>query len=158
MDNTPKLASRPFLHRVSAFFAKGLGLGLIPFAPGTWGSLLGVLLVYLLGNIWWLCLAIFALSYIVIWHYESLAHTHDESQVVIDEISGIFFTFLFVPLTLPILIAGFVLFRFFDIVKPFPVGWVDRNVDNSFGTLFDDVVAGWMACLCLQIIVYFGWL
>lgn len=146
------------MHRLSTFLAKGLGLGYIPFAPGTWGSVLGTLMVYFLGNNLWLCLAIFLLSYIIIWHYESGAKTHDESQVVIDEISGIFFTFLFLPLSLPILVAGFVLFRIFDIFKPFPVGWVDRNMGGSLGTLLDDVIAGAMSCLCLQIVVYMQWL
>ena len=84
-----------FIHKISTFLAKGLGTGWIPFAPGTWGSVLGVALVYFLGNIWWTCAAVFIISYLVIWHYESAAKTHDESQVVIDEISGIFFTFLF---------------------------------------------------------------
>lgn len=126
--------------------------------PGTWGSLLGVILVYFLGCEWWTCAAVFVISYLVILHYESLAKTHDESQVVIDEVSGIFFTFLFLPLTVPVLVAGFILFRFFDILKPFPIGWIDKNVPGSFGTLFDDVIAGAMSCLCLQIIVYYQWI
>lgn len=142
------------MHRISTFLAKGLGTGYIPYAPGTFGSLLGVGMVYFSGNIWWLCLAIFLFSYIIIWHYESQAKTHDESQVVIDEISGIYFTFLFLPLTMPVLIAGFLLFRFFDILKPFPIGWVDRNVGGSIGTILDDVIAGAISCLCLQLIVY----
>jgi phosphatidylglycerophosphatase A len=147
-----------FIHKISTFLAKGLGTGWIPFAPGTWGSVLGVALVYFLGTIWWTCAAVFIISYLVIWHYESGAKTHDESQVVIDEISGIFFTFLFLPITVPVLVAGFILFRFFDILKPFPIGWIDKNIGGSFGTLFDDVVAGIISCLCLQIIVYYQWI
>ncbi|MCB9073776.1 MAG: phosphatidylglycerophosphatase A [Bdellovibrionaceae bacterium] len=151
--------AKPILYRISEFMAKGLGTGYIPFMPGTWGSALGVGLVSLLGNSFLLALLIFFISWFVIWHYEMYAHTHDEPQVVIDEVSGIFFTFVFLPLTLPILIAGFLIFRFFDILKPFPIGWVDRNVRHSLGTLMDDVIAGAMSCLCLQIIVYwFKWL
>jgi phosphatidylglycerophosphatase A len=152
------LKNAPPLYKVSSFFAKGLGFGLIPFMPGTWGTLLGVGFLYLLGNSWIAVLAVFLLSWLVIWHYESYAKTHDESQVVIDEISGIFFTMMFLPLTMPNLVAGFILFRFFDIVKPFPIGWVDRNVQGSIGTLMDDVIAGAVSCLCLHFIVYRQWL
>lgn len=146
------------MFKVSSFLAKGLGSGYIPFMPGTWGSLLAVFFVYLTGNSWPLALLVFFFSWLVIWHYEKHAHSHDESQVVIDEISGIYVTFLFAPLTLPVLVAGFLLFRFFDILKPFPIGWVDRKMNSSLGTLLDDVIAGAMSCLCLQIIVYYQWI
>lgn len=147
-----------FIHKLSSFLAKGLGTGLIPFMPGTWGSLLGVVFVYFWGHSWFHTLGVFLFSWLVIWHYEKQSQSHDESQVVIDEIAGIYMTFLFAPINLPILAAGFLLFRFFDIVKPFPIGWVDKNWNSSFGTLFDDVIAGAMSCLCLQIIVYYQWL
>lgn len=146
------------MHRVSSFLAHGLGTGWIPFMPGTWGSLLAVLCVYLTGNSWPLAVVVFFLSWWVIWHYEKHSGSHDESKVVIDEISGIYVTFLFATLSMPILIAGFILFRFFDILKPFPIGWVDKNMNSSLGTLLDDVIAGAMSCLCLQIIVYWQWI
>ena len=59
-------------------------------------------------------MAVFFLSWLVIWHYEKYSHSHDESQVVIDEISGIYVTFLFATLSVPVFIAGFLLFRFFS--------------------------------------------
>lgn len=126
--------------------------------PGTWGSLLAVVAIYFTGNSWWLALAVFLFAWLIIWHYESYSKAHDESQVVIDEVSGIYVTFLFLPLSVPILVAGFLIFRFFDILKPFPINWLDKNLHSAFGTLFDDVIAGAMSCLCLQIIVYYQWI
>ena len=146
------------MKRVSSFLAQGLGTGWIPFMPGTWGSLLAVGCVFLTGAHWLLVLAVFFLSWLVIWHYEKHSSSHDESQVVIDEVSGIYVTFLFLKLSLPVLIAGFILFRIFDILKPFPISWVDKKMTSSLGTLLDDVIAGAISCLCLQFIVYWQWI
>ena len=133
--------------------------------PGTCGSLLALLIVYIVGTLQ-LPLALqigFAgaftlLSWYLISLYEAQTHKHDDSQVVIDEFAGIFITFIgTVPVGLN-LVAGFILFRVLDIVKPFPIGWIDKNLPGAAGTLLDDVVAGVVACGLLYFVVQQGWL
>lgn len=133
--------------------------------PGTCGSLLALFLVYILGTIgfslaWQIAIAgVFtAISWYLIYLYEAQTHKHDDSQVVIDEFAGILITFIGVaPMGLN-LVAGFVLFRILDIVKPFPIGWIDKNLPGAAGTLLDDVVAGVVACVLLHFILQQGWI
>ncbi len=133
--------------------------------PGTCGSLLALLFVYIVGTSH-LTLALqicFAaaftlLSWFLISLYEAQTHKHDDSQVVIDEFAGIFITFIGVAPAGLNLLAGFILFRVLDIFKPFPIGWIDKNLPGAAGTLLDDVVAGVVACGLLHIIVQQAWL
>ena len=74
----------------------------------------------------------------------------DPKEVVIDEVAGQGIAFLFCPFAWPWLLAAFVLFRFFDILKPWPVGWIDRNWHGGWGIMADDLVAGLYALGCLQ--------
>lgn len=157
--------SHSSLFRVVQFIAKGLGTGWFPKAPGTAGSVLGVVIAYyLLTSVPSLLLQIISaigvsfLAWVSIFYYEKLSGKHDDSQVVIDEIAGILICFLGLPLNLPVLLAGFLLFRFFDIVKPFPISWADESVPGAFGTLLDDLMAGVISCVLLHFIVYWGWL
>lgn len=151
--------------QIISLFVKGFGTGLSPWMPGTCGSLLALLLVYIVGT-WQLSLvlqigfaAAFTLvSWYLIYLYEAQTHKHDDSQVVIDEFAGIFITFIGVAPVGLNLVAGFILFRILDIVKPFPIGWIDKNLPGAAGTLLDDVVAGAAACVLLHFIVQQGWL
>jgi phosphatidylglycerophosphatase A len=131
--------------------------------PGTVGSLLGLLVVYLLGTISVsagiaISVGLTALSWWLIAIYEAQSHKHDDSQVVIDEVVGIMICFVGISITPLNLLAGFIVFRFLDIVKPFPIGWIDKKVPGAMGTLFDDVVAGVMGCLFLHLFIFQGWL
>ena len=74
---------------------------------------------------------------------------HDHGGIVWDEIGGMFITLILVPITASNLLIGFVLFRFFDILKPYPISWLDKNVDGGLGIMIDDVLAGIFAALCL---------
>ena len=78
---------------------------------------------------------------------------HDHGSIVWDEVAGMFITFLFVPITAPSLLAGFVLFRIFDILKPWPIGPIDKRLHGGTGIMLDDIVAGAMACACLHIMM-----
>ena len=78
---------------------------------------------------------------------------HDHSGIVWDEIIGFFITMTLVPLTWYWLLAGFLLFRFFDIVKPWPIRQADKNLHGGFGIMFDDVLAGLYALGCLHLLV-----
>lgn len=153
------------ISKIASFFVKGFGVGLISFMPGTWGSLLGLAFVYILSTMSFngeaqVCITLFVglLSWILIAIYEKCSHTHDDQQVVIDEVVGIFVCFLGISIYWQSLFVGFVLFRFFDIVKPFPISWADQNIPGAFGTLFDDVLAGAAVCATLHAMTWAGWL
>jgi len=150
-----------FFHGVIALVAKGMGTGLIPKAPGTWGSVLGLFIAYSvsieyphlvpqLAHALWFSLV----SLWVIHVYERNSGKHDDQQVTLDEVAGIIITFIGIPMVLPNILAGFFLFRFFDILKPFPIGWCDKNLPGAFGTLVDDLLAGAISCIILHFIVY----
>jgi phosphatidylglycerophosphatase A len=134
--------------------ATGLGLGYIPFAPGTFGTVLGVLICLLFkeGGPW--LYIVFTLIFIaasigVSEAAEDIFGEHDSRKIVIDEIAGYLVTMIFIPSRLDLFIIGFVAFRFFDILKPFPVGYLDKKVKGGLGVVLDDVAAGVYANLTL---------
>ena len=156
---------RTIFQTLVTFAVQGFGVGRIPFMPGTWGSLVGLLLVYIISTLAWLveqftvvALVVCFLSWVLIFFYEKKSQTHDESSVVIDEIAGIFVCFLGIPIVLPTLVAGFVLFRIFDIAKPFPISWIDQKVPGAIGTLLDDLAAGAVVCFVLHLFLRGGWI
>lgn len=136
------------------FLALGFGSGLVPRAPGTAGSLCAIPIVWLMGQMepvlyGAVCAACFLGG---IWICESAGRhlgAHDHPSIVWDEIVGMQIALILVPVTGFNLLAGFLLFRFFDIVKPWPVRWVDRRVHGGIGVMMDDVLAGAMAALVL---------
>lgn len=135
-----------FLKRLFTVIAT-LGVGLIPKAPGTWGSLLAVL-------VWWaifplglieqlvLILGAFFIGWLATYYYEKFSHKHDPKEVVVDELVGMWITLFGASHLGWVFILGFLLFRLFDIWKPFPIGWVDQKVPGALGTMLDDVLAG----------------
>ncbi len=137
-------------------------LGMLPKAPGTWGSLAGVPVAYgivlaarsfengffELGVVAML-LILTVLTWWSIDQTEKQWHTHDDGRIVIDEVLGQAIASVFFPFDSIHIIAAFVLFRIFDIFKPGPIGWADRKLPGAFGTLFDDVIAGIFAALVL---------
>ena len=135
--------------------ATGLGTGLVPRAPGTAGSLAGVAVYLALAG---LTIPVYALLVLIlfvagIWICQQAAGklgVHDAPSIVFDEIVGILITFAGTPLEWPWILLGFVLFRFFDILKPWPISWLDKNVPGGFGIMLDDLVAGVFALALLQ--------
>jgi len=83
---------------------------------------------------------------------------HDFGGIVWDEIAGLLITMALVPFSWQALVAGFLLFRLFDIVKPWPIRWADRRVQGGFGIMLDDVLAGVIAGLLLLLLVEWGWI
>ncbi|MBT5032066.1 MAG: phosphatidylglycerophosphatase A [Proteobacteria bacterium] len=136
------------------FFALGFGGGLLKPAPGTWGTLVGVLIYLLLISIptpvyVLLCVVLFVVG---IWLCDIAcrdAGVHDHGAIVWDEIVGFLVTMAFVPFSWPALILGFLLFRFFDILKPWPISALDRQVGGGFGVMVDDLLAGLFAGILL---------
>lgn len=154
-----QLRQRVSLKNPVHFLALGFGSGLIPFMPGTFGSLaaLPLLIPFLyLPPITLLIAAVLA-SAIGIYLCGKTAddmQVHDHGSIVWDEVAGILLTFLWVPLSLWTVVAGFILFRFFDIVKPWPIGPVDKYVSGGLGIMLDDIIAGLMACASLHGLIW----
>ncbi len=135
----------------------GLGLGLAPKAPGTFGTLLGIPLVLLLaGRPWPVYLAVTLGLLLLGWWAAARAERdlgrHDAPEVVIDEVVGYLVTLFLFPAQPLHLLLGFVFFRFFDIVKPWPVRWADRKVGGAWGVMLDDLLAGVYAWLALALV------
>ena len=148
---SPRLLRNP-LH----FLSLGFGSGLAPFAPGTFGTLAAIPLYLLLAQLALpYYLAIVALGFgvgVYLCHYTSAAlGVHDHSGIVWDEFVGFWITMIAVPVTWQWILAGFVLFRVFDIVKPWPVKIADAKMKGGFGIMFDDLLAGLYALACIHI-------
>ncbi|TDR23433.1 phosphatidylglycerophosphatase A family protein [Marinicella litoralis] len=144
----------------SGFLAFGFGSGLAPFAPGTFGTLAAIPLYWLMAPLpWTVYLALTVIAFILgIYLCERASHhlgVHDHGGIVWDEFVGLWITLFLVPNEWPWLLTGFLLFRFFDIFKPFPIKWLDKKVKGGFGIMIDDVIAGVFAWIILMILVRF---
>ena len=158
------------MSRLATALATLGGLGRIPFAPGSWGSLLAIFLVPALLD--WLgsvgfALATLAVAVIGIWaagKHERTSGRHDGSEIVIDELAGQWATvlpLLFFDAVLPALLdylLAFLLFRLFDIWKPWPIGRLDATVPGGLGTMLDDLVAAIPAGALLVLLHFFVFL
>ncbi|MCP3667335.1 MAG: phosphatidylglycerophosphatase A [Gammaproteobacteria bacterium] len=139
--------------------AFGLGSGAAPKAPGTFGTLAAVplyLLVQPLSAINYLLLVI-TLFLVGVWLCDRTSKdlgVHDHGGIVWDEWVGLLITLWLAPMGWHWLIVGFLLFRFFDILKPWPIGWLDQRIHGGLGIMLDDVVAGLFAFVLLQAAVY----
>lgn len=140
------------------FLAFGFGSGLAKKAPGTFGTLAAVPLYILLAQTgqlsYWLATVL--ASIMGIWICGKAAEKlgeHDFGGIVWDEIAGLLVTLAFVPFSWPALAAGFVLFRFFDIVKPWPIRWIDQQVSGGLGIMLDDIIAGLFAAGILALVL-----
>ena len=137
----------------------GFGSGLAPRAPGTFGSIVGVLLylpLSLLPVSWYLLLTLLAFL-IGIWlchKTASVLGVHDHPGIVWDEIVGIWVSFILLPAGWEWLLIGFLLFRVFDILKPWPIKWADKKVDGGLGIMLDDLLAAIFTLISIQIFSY----
>ena len=138
----------------------GFGAGLAPRAPGTLGTLVAILPYWFLAQLPLpLYLAMVALGFVAgvyLCDYTSRAlGVHDHSGIVWDEFVGYWVTMIAVPPAWQWILLGFVLFRVFDIVKPWPVKIADQKLKGGFGVMLDDLLAGVYAWICLQLIMHF---
>lgn len=175
----PCPANANLLQRSIYWLGIGLGSGLPKRAAGTWGTLGGLLIalpMLLLG--FWVFFAITILGCLIGSYIcgktSDLMNVHDDPHIVFDEWVGIWIALLpsiwlwqqspelknwqwqfMHPSLILLFIIPFILFRFFDIIKPFPIKWVDKNVSGGFGILIDDILAGIMAMIIMINILFF---
>lgn len=160
----PELRQRVSLVNPVHCLALGFGSGLAGKMPGTFGTLAGLPLVWLLTT--YSSMTTYALLTLLaaiagIWLCGKTAddmQVHDDSSIVWDEIVGIMITLFGVALSWPTVLLGFALFRVFDILKPWPISYLDKHVHGGFGIMADDLLAGVLAMLCLHLVLYLGWL
>ena len=148
-----------FRERAVLFVATGFFIGNLPFAPGTFGSLIGLPLCFLLSRLDLLESVICILVFIVFAMgiastAEKIIKQRDPGQIVIDEIAGLMVTLAGLPFNLWTVLAGFVIFRVFDILKPFPIRMLDRRVGGGSGIVLDDLLAGVYGNLIIRLGFY----
>ena len=151
------------MFKISKIFVTIFYLGYSKIIPGTIGSLISFIIIYFayinLNKIYLYILFIicFFLSLFFINFYQKTIKKIDSSEIIIDEFLGVFIIFLFFDYyskfnIYSFFFIGLLLFRFFDIYKPFPINWIDKKIKNSFGVIFDDIVAGIYSSVCLIVI------
>lgn len=138
------------------FIAAGFGSGAMPIIPGTFGTLMAIPFYLLMKDFSFQLYLVITIIFCIFSMYLSdkvakEINVHDHPGMNIDEFAGFFATMLFVPATPYYIIAGFILFRIFDILKPFPINWIDQHVHGGFGIVLDDIVAGIVSGLVLVV-------
>ena len=153
------LTARQVFSNPVHFLAYGFGAGLSPKAPGTMGTVVAIPIYLLLVSagtgVYYGFLAVALVAGVFICGYTAKRIGVDDPKgVVWDEIVGYLITMLGLPPGVVWLIGGFLLFRLFDIWKPWPIRWIDRNVKGGLGIMADDVIAAVFACLILNLSIY----
>lgn len=146
---------RDFLIKITSTF---FYLGYVPFIPGTAGSISGVFLFYLLeGDLFIYGLFTFLiliLGFLVSGEAERIFKQKDSRRIVIDEVSGMLLSLIFIPPDIKWVVAGFIIFRILDSLKPYPVSKFQR-LKGSLGVMSDDIVAALYTNIILQIVLRF---
>jgi len=139
------------------FLALGFGSGLAPKAPGTFGTLTAIPLFLLLTMLTPLnyLLAVVLMSVAGVYICGKAAAdvgVHDHPAIVWDEFIGFFITMFMIPVSWQSILVGFILFRLFDILKPWPISFIDKNLSGGLGIMLDDILAGAFALVIMQLI------
>ena len=138
--------------------ATWFGIGFIRPASGTWGSFAALPFAWIIVSVGGPILLLFStilITLIGLWSahfYEKFSGEHDSSDIVIDEVAGMWLTLLFVPQNILLYGIGFVIFRIFDIYKPFPCNIIDKSKKGAISIMFDDIIAGLYAALGLTFV------
>ena len=146
----------------SLFLVTGFGIGLLPIAPGTFGSMLGIILflilVYLNLPIFWISLIILIFcffSYLAIRSTLETIKRSDPGEIVIDEVLGMMLVMMTIPPDPKWIFLAFILFRIFDIFMPWPINQVDSKLKNALGVILDDFIAALYAGIIILVIRFF---
>lgn len=145
------------MNRFILILATGFGVGYSPIAPGTLGTLIAIPVYYFLSTIPSPLyeITLIAFLFLSVWiseNAEIFFGKKDDTRIVIDEMIGFLIAMLWVPKTTRFIIIGFFLFRFFDILKPFPIRGLEKRLKGGFGVVLDDVLAGVYANIILEIV------
>ena len=155
------------MNKISQIFSTLFFIGYVKWAPGTFGSIFSLIIIIFLHNIVntnefiILFICIFLMATICIKIYSKSVNNHDAKEIVIDEFLGIYLIIIF-SYNYKIfnnefvkILLIFLFFRIFDILKPFPANWIDKNLKNSYGIILDDIVAGIYTIITLALINVF---
>ena len=142
-----------FLIQLATYFS----IGKISKAPGTLATVATIPLWYLLaqtGPLIYMIVtfALIPIGVIAAQAYEDFSQSHDSKEIVIDEVVGYLITMTWLPLTWQSMLIGFIVFRFLDIVKPPPIRQLDKNVKGGFGVMVDDIAAGVIGSVIMQVL------
>lgn len=141
----------------AALIATWFGAGLLPWAPGTWGSLAALPFAWIIGWSFGTTALIVsaAIAFLVGWwaaeRVEQASGIEDSGSIVVDEVAGQWLTLAAAPLSPLGFAVGFLLFRLFDITKPWPARWADRALPGGFGVMADDAIAALYAAAVLAL-------
>jgi phosphatidylglycerophosphatase A len=157
MDKT--LKAKVKISKPSHFLGFGFGSGLIPLMPGTMGSLAAIPLILIMSYLplmVYIVITVIAavLGILICQKVSDDLGVHDHGSIVWDEIVGMMIVFIAVPITWHSILLGFILFRVFDILKPWPISFFDKNVHGGWGIMVDDIIAGVFSLICLNGIYY----
>ncbi|BDY13824.1 phosphatidylglycerophosphatase A family protein [Hydrogenimonas cancrithermarum] len=146
-------------------FLAGLGSGLLPKAPGTWGTLVGLLIgmailsYFPIETLFLLTILVTLIGVREINRYELRSGIHDDKRIVIDEVAGIWLALCISGISFPALILSFLFFRTYDIWKPSIIGRIDREAPGGWGVMGDDLVAGaaagFSSALVMQVLLHY---
>ncbi len=140
--------------------ASWFGCGFLTPAPGTWGSLGGLIAGLIIATLFsglGLLFSVFVVSavgFMAAEKFDQALDTHDSEMIVVDEVAGQWIAMIPALGSLPLLVLSFILFRAFDIVKPWPVSYFEKEVKGAAGVMGDDIVAGIMAGFCVMVLGY----
>ncbi len=154
--------SRLRLRHPAAVLATWFGAGLLPISPGSWGSLAALPFAWAIRSLWGMAglAAAAAIVFVVGWWAAAVvaeaSGVEDPGMIVIDEVAAQWLVLLAAPLDPIAWGLGFVLFRIFDIWKPWPVRWADRHIHGGLGIMLDDVLAAVYAALALSALAAIG--
>ena len=155
------------MNKISQIFSTLFFIGYVKWAPGTIASLFSLIIIFILHNIvnkneliiLFICILLMAIICIKV--YSKSINKHDAKEIVIDEFLGIYliiifsYDFIIFNNELIKILLIFLFFRIFDILKPFPANWIDKNMRNSYGIILDDIVAGIYTIITLALINVF---
>lgn len=157
-NNNPSVSQ--LLHDPKLLLAFGFGSGLSRIMPGTCGTIAALPFYFLLSHLpSWLYASLVLLSFVVGNYLCAYAadklKVHDHGGIVWDEFVGMWISLFLVPVTWFWVLIAFVVFRFFDMVKPWPISIADKKLGGGFGIMFDDVLAGFATCVCVHVMMIF---
>lgn len=150
-----------FLDRCAVILATWFGIGFAPRAPGTFGTLAALPLVWIFGaslqSIGVRAIALIIVTVVALWataRTENLWQAHDDPRIVADEVAGITATLIWFPFDAKHVLVGVAIFRLLDIWKPGPIGYIDEEIPGARGTVLDDVLAGLVSASTLYFIFH----